>query len=46
MRFETKRGPKRKGKKKQNNVFCNLESFFLSLLFSITPSPLHFKDDF
>jgi hypothetical protein len=42
MRFESKRGLKRKRKK----TFCKLESFFFSCYFSITPFPLHFKDDF
>ncbi len=44
MRFESKRGPKKK--KKKENVFCKLESLFIVLLFFITHFPLHFKDDF
>jgi hypothetical protein len=43
MRFESRRGSKRKNKK---TTFCKLKSFFFFLLFFITPLPLHFKDDF
>jgi len=41
MRFESKRGLKRKKKR-----FVSWKAFFFSCYFSITPFPLHFKDDF
>ncbi len=44
MRFEIRRGPKRKNSKK--NAFCKLKSLFFILLFFITPFPLHFKERF
>jgi len=44
MRFESKRGPKRKKEKKP--MFCNLEAYFSSCYFFIIPLPLHLKDEF
>jgi hypothetical protein len=41
MRFESKRGPKKK-----KNMFCKLESKFFSCYFFITLFLMHFKDDF
>ncbi len=46
MRFENKKGPKRK-KKKKKNAFCKLESFcFFLYYFFISSFPFDFKDDF
>ncbi len=44
MRFESKRGPKRKKKKKKK--FYKLKVYFSSCYYFITPFPLNFKDDF
>jgi hypothetical protein len=41
MKFESRRGPKKKEKGK--TMFCKLKT---SCYFFITPFPLHFKDDF
>jgi hypothetical protein len=45
MRFEYKRGPKRRGGEKKN-TFDKLKNLIFFLLFFIIPFPLHFKDDF
>ncbi len=39
MRFESKRGPK----KKKKNMLHKLETYFSSCYFFINPFPLHFK---
>jgi hypothetical protein len=44
MRFENKRGPKRRREKK--NTICKLKSFFLFKIFFIIAFLLQFKDDF
>ncbi len=35
-----------RGKKKKKTMFCNLEAYFSSCYFFITPLPLHLKDEF
>jgi hypothetical protein len=45
MRFESRRGPKRKRKNKKTH-FVSWKAYFSSCYFFITPFPLHFKDDF
>ncbi len=44
MRFENRRGPKRRKKKK--NPFVNWKAYFSSYYFFVTPFPLHFKNAF
>ncbi len=44
MRFENRRGPKRK--KRKNTCFVSWKAYFSSCLFFITPFPFHLKDDF
>jgi hypothetical protein len=44
MKFESKRGAKRRKKKKTH--FVSWKAFFFSCYFLVAPFPLHFKDDF
>jgi hypothetical protein len=44
MRFESKKGPKRKMKEKR--CFVSLKVYLFSFYYFITPFPLHFKNDF
>ncbi len=46
MKFEIKRGPKKKKKKRKNLCFISWKVYFFSFHFVITPFHLHFKDDF
>ncbi len=45
MRFESRKGPKRR-KKKEKTCFVSWKAFFCSCYFFIDPCPLQFKDDF
>ncbi len=44
MRFESRRGPKKK--KKEKNCFVSWKTYLSYCLFFIIPFVLHFKDDF